>query len=248
MAYSPQFQNRTVIFEDWGHADYKTAWDRQKQYQQQIVAQKVANRKRPPLEHVPTDNYLVFNQHPHVFTLGKSGDEANLLLSEAEMAAAGIQYYHIERGGDITYHGPGQLTGYPIFDLENFRTDLGSYLRNIEQAIINVLASYGIKGDRIEKLTGVWVDTQTPNPRKICAIGIKCSRWVSMHGFAFNITTDLSYFNKIVPCGIADKGVTSLAAELGEAVDFNRVADEVKIALSEVFGYRYAHEGQFKPV
>jgi lipoyl(octanoyl) transferase len=233
-------QNWTVGYEDWGRIAYKRAWDAQKARLQAIVQRKVTNRELPPAARRLTPNYLCFCEHEPVYTLGKSGDLNNLLLTPAELQEAGIEYYHIERGGDITYHGPGQITGYPIWDMENFGADLGAYLRGLEEAMIQVLAGYGLQGERLDGLTGVWLEGHTSRARKICAIGIKCSRWVTMHGFAFNVNTHLPHFDNIVPCGIDDKAVTSLAAELGAPVDYERVKTEVRQALADQFGYSYA--------
>lgn len=229
--------NTEISFEDWGAIAYEQAWALQKEYLQQIVALKTAARDQDAQAHTP--NYLFFCEHPHVYTLGKSGDADNLLLPKAELEARGASFYHIERGGDITYHGPGQLVGYPVIDLENFMTDLGRYLRGIEEAIIRTLATYGIVADRYPGYTGVWIAPDTPAARKIAAIGIKCSRWVAMHGFALNVNTDLSFFNHIVPCGISDKGVTSLQVELGREVDIQEVESLLRKYFSEVFGIRY---------
>jgi len=219
--------NKKTIFQDWGIIPYKAAWERQEQLFQEVIAKKIANRNQvPPIDspQLTTDNYLVFCQHPHVYTLGKSGDKKNLLLSEIELSQKNIDYFPINRGGDITYHGFGQLVGYPIFDLDNFFTDIGKYLRTIEEAIILTLAEYGIKAGRIEKLTGVWLDHEKQeNPRKIAAIGVRASRWVTMHGFALNVNTDLSYFDNIIPCGISNKAVTSVAQELGKEIDMEEI-------------------------
>ncbi len=213
-----QHQNKKTEFQDLGNIAYGEAWDYQTEIFQKVVAEKIENRKREDRgePRIPTKNYLLFCEHPHVYTLGKSGEEANLLLNSKGLQAKGISFFHINRGGDITYHGPGQIVGYPILDLDNFFTDIHKYLRLLEEAVILTLADYGIKAGRIEKLTGVWLDHEAQNnPRKICALGVKTSRWVTMHGFAFNVNTDLSYFEHIIPCGIADKAVTSLAQELG---------------------------------
>lgn len=217
--------------------DYKEAWDYQESLFFDIVQLKIANRKVSDLDQKPTDNYLLFLQHPHVYTLGKSGDLANLLLDEKGLDSVAATFYKINRGGDITYHGPGQLVGYPILDLDNFFTDIHKYLRLLEEAIILTLADYGIESGRIAGLTGVWIDFQEgkANPRKICAIGVKSSRWVTMHGFAFNINSDLSYFGHIVPCGIDDKAVTSMEAELGRKQNFEEVANRVKHHLAILF-------------
>jgi lipoyl(octanoyl) transferase len=227
--------NKRVEIQHWGEIRFQEAWEKQESMLQEIVQKKVQNRSLAIENQQLTDNYLVFCKHPHVFTLGKSGKEENLLLSEQELRSSGIDYFHINRGGDITYHGPGQLVCYPIFDLENFQTDLNVFLRNIEEAIIQTIAHYGIVGDRIKGLTGVWVRTDTPHPEKIAAIGIRCSRWVSMHGLALNVNTDLSYFSKIIPCGITDKGVTSIQREIGKVVDMQEVEQLMAAAFQKIF-------------
>ena len=212
--------NKTVKFIDLGKKDYKETWDYQETLFSQTVDKKIQNRKVGPEEQMPTENYLIFVEHPHVYTLGKSGELSHLLLDEKGLEEKEATFYKINRGGDITYHGPGQLVGYPILDLENFFTDIHKYLRLLEEAIILTLADYGIEAGRIEGLTGVWLDhIEQKNPRKICAMGVKSSRWVTMHGFAFNLNANLEYFGNIVPCGIADKAVTSLHLELGRPVD-----------------------------
>lgn len=227
---------RSVHFHDPGLVDYATAWDFQTRLFQETIARKVANRDKPAGEQLPTEDHLVFCEHPHVYTLGKSGKQSHLLLNEDGLRERGVQFFPIDRGGDITYHGPGQIVGYPIFDLDHHFTDIHRFLRTLEEAVIGTLEVYGIKGGRIEGLTGVWIDTDQPaKARKICAFGIRASRWVTMHGFAFNVNTDLSYFNNIVPCGIVDKGVTSLAAELGRAVDINEVKERLKLELADLF-------------
>jgi lipoyl(octanoyl) transferase len=229
-------KNRRTILQHWGIIPYKEAWERQEQLFQKVITQKISNRNKPENEQIPTANYLIFCEHPHVYTLGKSGDEQNLLLSETELRERHIDYFHINRGGDITYHGFGQIVGYPIFDLDNFFTDIGKYLRTIEEAVILTLADYGVIAGRIEKLTGVWIDfEEQKNPRKICAIGVRASRWVTMHGFALNINTDLDYFKNIVPCGIADKAVTSLAQELGREVNLREVENKLLKYLVKLF-------------
>jgi lipoyl(octanoyl) transferase len=240
-------QNKQVIFQDIGLMDYKEAWDYQEKIFNRIIDKKLQNRDKPESEQKPTDNYLLFCQHPHVYTLGKSGDEKNLLLNAEGLKQKEATYYKINRGGDITYHGPGQLVGYPIIDLDNFFTDIHKYLRLLEEAIILTLKDYGIDAGRIEGMTGVWLDhIEKRNPRKICAIGVKTSRWVTMHGFAFNINAHLDYFNNIIPCGISDKAVTSLDKEQGKTMDFQEVSDKVKDKLAVVFGFEYleqvAHE------
>ncbi|OYQ43180.1 lipoyl(octanoyl) transferase LipB [Flavobacterium aurantiibacter] len=205
-------QNKKVLVTDLGSKDYKETWDLQEQIFQQIVSQKLANRSGV---YEPTKNQLLFVEHPHVYTLGKSGDFENLLLSEEQLTRIGATFYKINRGGDITYHGPGQLVGYPILDLENFFTDIHKYLRLLEEAVIAVVGHYGLKGQRSSGETGVWLDPDTKFARKICAMGVRASRWVTMHGFALNVNVDVGYFDHIIPCGIRGKGVTSLQNELG---------------------------------
>jgi lipoyl(octanoyl) transferase len=235
--------NKTVYFRDLGLIRYAQAWHEQRQRFEQVVAQKLANRERPAPEQLPTPNYLLFCEHPPVYTLGKSGQASHLLVSEAELTRQGIDYFPIDRGGDITFHGPSQLVGYPILDLENFFTDIHRYLRLIEEAVILTLAEYGLVAGRIDKLTGVWLDHERQHrPRKICAIGVKTSRWVTMHGFALNVDPDLRYFDQIVPCGIADKAVTSLAQELGRPVPLPEVAAKVLAHLAAQFGFQVAPE------
>lgn len=230
-------KNTEIRFEHLGLIDYKEAWDYQEQLLASTLELKVQNRKAEAGPQVPTPNHLLFCYHPHVYTLGKSGHESHLLLNEAGLSAKGATYYKINRGGDITYHGPGQLVGYPILDLENYFTDIHKYLRFLEEAIILTLAEYGIMAGRIPGLTGVWLDHEgQQNPRKICAMGVKCSRWVTMHGFAFNVNTDLDYFNNIVPCGISDKAVTSLAKELGHELPMAEVEEKVLRHLAQLFG------------
>ena len=227
-----------VAFEDLNLIDYKKAWDYQTSLFNPIIDQKIFNRKNPDAT-VKTKNHLLFCEHPHVYTLGTSGQKENLLISEAILQKLNATYYKINRGGDITYHGPGQLVAYPIFDLDHFFTDIHKYLRFLEESVILTLKEYGVVGDRIEGLTGVWIDINTANPRKICALGVKSSRWVTMHGIGFNVNTDLSYFDAIVPCGIKDKSVTSLAKEIGEKVDFEDLKSKLKINLSNVFDFDY---------
>ncbi len=229
-------KNKRVFFEDLGLRDYKEAWDYQEHLQQKIVAQKTANRALPEEQQKPTENYLLFVEHPHVYTLGKSGDEHNLLVNDAFLENIHATYYKINRGGDITYHGPGQLVVYPILDLENFYTDIHKYLRMLEEAVILTLKEYGIEAGRSEQETGVWLDAAIPNKaRKICAIGVHCSRWVTKHGIGFNINTDLSYFQHIVPCGIIGKSVTSLQMELGKQVNMQEVKERFKNQFSSLF-------------
>ncbi len=229
-------QNKSTTFIHLGELDYKEAWDYQESLFKKSVDLKIQNRKAPRNEQVSTPNYLIFVYHPHVYTLGKSGNSENLLLSETELIAKGISYYHVNRGGDITYHGPGQIVGYPILDLDNFFTDIHKYLRYLEEAVILTLAEYDIKAGRIDGLTGVWIDYEKQDvARKICALGVKSSRWVTMHGFAFNINNDLSYFGNIVPCGIDDKNVTSLQHELGREIDINEVEKQLRTHIADLF-------------
>ncbi|MCE2777905.1 MAG: lipoyl(octanoyl) transferase LipB [Algoriphagus sp.] len=231
-----QSTKKTVEFRDLGSMDYQEAWTYQEKLFADIVAQKIQNRNLPEDQQAITPNYLLFVEHPHVYTLGKSGKPEHLLLDEAGLVSHQATYYKINRGGDITYHGPGQLVGYPILDLDHFFTDIHRYLRYLEEAIILTLAEYGVPAGRIEGLTGVWLDHDTlKNPRKICALGVKSSRWVTMHGFAFNVNVDLSYFGHIVPCGIDDKAVTSLHLELGRQVDVQEVKEKVKKHLATLF-------------
>ena len=232
-----QIINKTVDFRDLGRMDYREAWDYQEALFADSVALKISNRKSELPDQKQSPNYLLFVEHPHVFTLGKSGKPENLLLDETGLKTKHAQFYKINRGGDITYHGPGQLVGYPILDLENFFTDIHKYLRLLEEAIILTLQEYEINSGRIEGLTGVWLDhLEQKNPRKICAMGVKSSRWVTMHGFAFNVNVDLNYFNHIVPCGIDDKAVTSLKAELNREIPIEEVKLKVKKHLLELFG------------
>lgn len=235
-------QNRRVFFRDYGQIAYKQAWDTQMKLFQQIVNQKLKNRELPPEQQSPTPNYLLFCEHNHVYTLGKTGMLENLLLNNQALKEKGIEFFHINRGGDITYHGPGQLTGYPIFDLDNFESDIIKFMRNMEEAIIRMLAEFGLKGGRIEGLTGVWLDADNPKiARKICAMGVHTSRWVTMHGFGLNISTNLDYFGYIIPCGIQDKSVTSMEKEIGP-VDANTVKQLVREKFAEVFEFTWAEE------
>lgn len=228
--------NKKVRFEELGLVDYQQAWDYQEKLLAENVTLKAQNRNLSPEQQQTTTNHLLFCQHPHVYTLGKSGHLENLLLSETQLSEVNATFYKINRGGDITYHGPGQLVGYPILDLENFFTDIHRYMRTLEEAIIRTCADYGLTAGRIDGLTGVWLDFETQqNPRKICALGVKCSRWVTMHGFAFNVNTDLSYFGNIVPCGISDKAVTSLQQELGRELSLSEVAEKLRGHLVDLF-------------
>ena len=228
-------KNKKVEIINLGLIDYKEAWDFQEQKFAETINIKIANRDLPPEEQVPTPNYLILCEHPHVYTLGKSGDPNNLLLNKRELAKKKIDYYPINRGGDITYHGPGQIVGYPILDMDNYFTDIHKYLRFLEETVILTLNEYNIEAGRIDGLTGVWLDSQGSNPRKICAIGVKTSRWVTMHGLAFNINTDLSYYENIIPCGIDDKAVTSLAAELKENQNMERARKLLTKHLVDLF-------------
>jgi len=231
---------RKVRFEDLGKMDYKACWDYQERLFDGIASRKLEHRLQPNQVTPNDNNYLLFVEHPHVYTLGKSGDQAHLLLSEEQLKAVDATYYPINRGGDITYHGPGQIVGYPIFDLELYFTDIHKYLRYLEEAIILTLAEYDIKAGRISGLTGVWIDEeQHLKARKIAALGVKCSRWVTMHGFAFNVQPNLQYFNNIIPCGISDKPVTSMEKELGYAPDFEKVKEKLKGHIQNLFGFEW---------
>lgn len=226
--------NKKIQLQDLGSRDYKSTWEYQEELFKAIVDLKIKNR-REELD-LETPNYLLFVEHPHVYTLGKSGDLENLLLNEKQLEAKGATFYKINRGGDITYHGPGQIVGYPILDLENFFTDIHKYLRFLEESIILTLEEYGLKCGRSEGETGVWLDVGTPFARKICALGVRASRWVTMHGFALNVNVDLGYFDNIIPCGIRGKGVTSLQVELGvERVDENEVKGKIVKHLTQLF-------------
>lgn len=218
--------NNKIQLLDLGLKDYKQTWDYQEELFKSILDVKINNRRQGLNE--TTKNYFILVEHPHVYTLGKSGNYSNLLLSESELEQKGATFYKINRGGDITYHGPGQIVGYPILDLENFFTDIHKYLRFLEETIILVLKDYGIEAGRSKGETGVWLDADGPFARKICAMGVRASRWVTMHGFAFNVNADLGYFDNIVPCGIKGKGVTSLQVELGvDKVDMQEVTQRL---------------------
>jgi len=226
--------NKTVYTQDLGQKDYKQTWDYQETLFDQIIQVKKTNRKTGA--QTPTPNYFLFVEHPHVYTLGKSGDMDNLLIPDDRLDEIGASFYKINRGGDITYHGPGQIVGYPILDLENFFTDIHKYLRLLEEMIIRTMAEYGIKGERSKGETGVWLDVGTPFARKICAMGVRASRWVTMHGFAFNINADLGYFDNMIPCGIKGKAVTSLNVELGTSeVDEQKVKEKLLRHFKELF-------------
>ena len=217
--------NKQIYLRDLGSRDYKETWDYQTELLDDIIAIKRNNRVSEVKEVTP--NHFLFVEHPHVYTLGKSGNQNNLLINEKQLKERGATYYKINRGGDITYHGPGQVVGYPILDLENFFTDIHKYLRLLEEVIIKTIAEYGLKGERSKGETGVWLDVGTPFVRKICAMGIRSSRWVTMHGFALNVNTNLGYFDHIIPCGIRGKAVTSLEAELNRSVDLGEVKEKI---------------------
>jgi lipoyl(octanoyl) transferase len=232
--------NKKTLFTDLGLIDYKAGWDRQLEFFEASLAVKAYNRTAPAGSQKTSDNFLFFCEHPHVFTLGKSGDEKNLLIKKEDLSSIQASYFQTNRGGDITYHGPGQIVGYPVIDLENFFTDIHKYMRLLEESVIQTLAAFDIKGERIAGLTGVWIDAGNQTlARKICALGVKTSRWVTMHGFAFNVNTDLRYFDYIVPCGIADKAVTSLEKELGKKQDIEKVKSILKEKIREQFGMEW---------
>jgi len=227
---------KSILFRDLGTASYGPCWDLQETYFQESLTRKSDNRKLPEQEQIPTVDRLLFVEHPHVYTLGKSGNLENLLANEEQLKAIQAEFYPINRGGDITYHGPGQLVGYPILDLDHYFTDIHRYLRTLEEVIMLVLAEYGLHAERSPGETGVWLDVGTPFARKICALGVRASRWVTMHGWAFNVNTDLRYFEYIIPCGITDKSVTSLDRELKRAVSMDEVKEKVKRHFEAQFG------------
>ncbi len=232
-----------VHFRDLGKVDHQEAWDLQESLLKENIDIKVRNRKVPEKGSLSTHHHLLFCEHPHVYTMGKSGKEDHLLIGEAELADRKATFSRINRGGDITYHGPGQLVAYPIFDLDHFFTDIHQYLRYLEEAVILTLDDFGIRGGRLEGATGVWLDPDDPEKaRKICAMGVKCSRWVTMHGLALNVNTDLSWYSHIVPCGIPDKDVTSMERELGQEVAVERVKNSLKHHLAVQFGFDYRQE------
>jgi len=242
---SNELDKQEVIFEDLGIVDYKTAWDYQEKLLQENVSIKSELRKLQSIgdepwsmDHGPsTTNHFLLCEHPPVYTLGKSGNKDNVLMSDEELEENHIEFYNTNRGGDITFHGLQQIVGYPILDLEKYYTDIGKYLRNLEEVVILTIADYGIKGERSSGETGVWIDTSIKGrERKICAIGVRCSRWITMHGFALNVNTDLGYFNNIIPCGIENKQVTSIEKELGHKVDYGEVKEKIKQNFEKVFG------------
>lgn len=225
--------NKQLQLQDLGLKDYKETWEYQESLFAAIIDIKIKNRREAA--GLQTPNHFLFVEHPHVYTLGKSGDLDNLLIPKDTLSAIGATFYKINRGGDITYHGPGQIVGYPILDLENFFTDIHKYLRLLEEVIIKTLAEYGVRGERSDGETGVWIDTGTPFVRKICAMGIRSSRWVTMHGFALNVNTNLGYFDHIIPCGIKGKAVTSLEVELGKKIELNEVKEKILIHFKDLF-------------
>lgn len=228
--------NKHTKYIDLGLMDYQQAWDYQTDLFNKSLAVKSENRNRADNDQLTTNNYLLFCEHPHVYTLGKSGDEKNLIIPTSNLSSIGANFYNINRGGDITYHGPGQIVVYPILDLENFFTDIHVYMRTLEEAVIKTLNKFNIEAGRIKGLTGVWLDIDNPKKaRKICAMGVKTSRWVTMHGLALNVNTDLNYFNNIVPCGITDKAVTSMEKELNSTQDLKQVKEILKSELASLF-------------
>ncbi len=237
--------NKVVEIRELGSKDYKETWDYQKKLFEGLIDLKIKNRKEE--SNIETPNYFLFVEHPHVYTLGKSGDVSNLLISEEKLAQIGATYYKINRGGDITYHGPGQIVGYPILDLENFFTDIHKYLRLLEEMIIRTLAEYGLKGERSKGETGVWFDVGTPFARKICAFGVHVSRWITMHGFALNVNANLGYFDHMIPCGIKGKAVTSLNVELGrKEIPIAEVKEKLLHHFSELFEAELKQKSEVK--
>ena len=235
---------KTIILRDLGLMDYADAWDYQDKLFREVIDIKLKNRNEGTS--VPTPGYFLFTEHPHVYTLGKSGDLNNLLLSEEQLKERRIAFHRSNRGGDITYHGPGQIVGYPIINLDDYFPDIHLYMRKLEEVIIRVLDEYGLKGQRSEGETGVWLDTGTPFARKICAMGVRTSRWVTMHGFALNVTTDLGYFDHIIPCGIRDKSVTSMQAELNREVPVTEIKEKILKHFGNIFEAQFTKEQQLK--
>ncbi len=238
--------NKDVFWTDIGIMEYQQALDIQRNLFDSVKEIKILNHRNNTQNQTP--NYFLFTVHPHVYTLGKSGKEEHLLLGYDELAKKGVQFYKTDRGGDITYHGPGQIVAYPILDLDNFGMDIIRYMRNLEEVIIRVLKEYGIKGERIEGETGVWIDATKTRARKICAMGVRTSKWVTMHGLALNVFTDLKYFDYIIPCGIRNKGVTSMEKELGYTPDTTRLKNQILKTFEEIFGARmiFHPSGKFK--
>lgn len=233
--------NKEIEFRHLGKTTFDKAWALQRRLHDEIIGIKVNNRKLPEEQQTPTPNYVIFCEHPHVYTLGKTGSEAHLLITEKALREKGAAFHRIDRGGDITYHGPGQLVCYPILDLENFFTDIHLYLRKLEEAVMLTLADFDIQSGRREGCTGVWLDPDKNNARKICAMGVRTSRWVTMHGLALNINTDLSYFNHIVPCGIVDKAVTSMASEKNSVQDVKEVEEKLLNYFTQLFEGKILH-------
>jgi len=239
--------NKSVLIEDLGLVDYQQTWDYQTELFNSIIEKKLALRDLPEEDQHAPASYMLLCEHPHVYTLGKSGKRENLLINESQLQAAHATYHEINRGGDITYHGPGQLVGYPIFDLDSYFTDIHKYLRFLEEAIIRTLTDFGISAGRIVGLTGVWIEFENPPmARKICAMGVKASRWVTMHGFALNVQPDLTYFKNIIPCGIDDKAVTSMAAELGKPVLMEDVKKILMQHIVDLFDITIDHSSKIK--
>ena len=232
-----KYQNKRVKILDLGQKSYASAWAYQEELFQKIIAQKRANRNQKKPQ--PTENYLLWVEHQPVYTLGKSGDLSNLLLNQEQLKERGIAFYKTNRGGDITYHGPGQIVGYPIFDLDNFFTDIHKYLRLLEQVVIDTLSQHNIRSERSSGETGVWLEPETPSARKICALGVRASRWVTMHGFALNVNPPLSYFDHIIPCGIRGKGDTSMEDELNKTISIEAVKTQLAINFEKHFGVEW---------
>lgn len=230
-----------IQYQDCHNIRYQAAWDYQEKLLLENTTLKLSFPRNTPPNEVPTQSHLLFCEHNHVYTLGKGGKREHLLISEAECVEKDIEFFHINRGGDITYHGPGQITGYPIFDLEQMKPDIHWYMRQLEEVIIRCIADYGLIGNRLEGFSGVWLHTETEIPLKICALGVRCSRWITMHGFAFNVNTDLRYYDYILPCGLEQKGVTSLEKELGRKMDMEEVKVRLKQHFSAVFGIEFAN-------
>lgn len=230
---------KEIFYKDLGLVPYQQAWDLQTRLFEQVIERKMHNRKAAEEEQINQFHYLLFCEHPHVYTLGRNGKESHLLLDEAGLKEKEATFHKINRGGDITYHGFGQLVGYPILDMDEFFTDIARYVRILEEAVIRMLASYGIEGSRIKGLSGVWIEAETEHARKICAVGVHLSRWTTMHGFALNINTDLSYFEYIIPCGIDDKAVTSMQKELGKEVNMEEVKTALKAHFAELMEAHY---------
>lgn len=233
---------KEIFYKDLGLVPYQQAWDLQTRLFEQVIERKMHNRKAAEGEQITQFHYLLFCEHPHVYTLGRNGKESHLLLDEAGLQEKEATFHKINRGGDITYHGFGQLVGYPILDMDEFFTDIARYVRILEEAVIRMLAAYDIEGSRIKGLSGVWIEAETERARKICAVGVHLSRWTTMHGFALNVNTDLSYFEYIIPCGIDDKAVTSMQKELGRKVDMEEVKTALKVHFAALMEAHYKEE------